>query len=75
MHVYKEFHKRNIYVQIHYQPIHLNPYYLNIGFKKGLYPNSEIYATSSFSIPIYTKLENSDFEYVIETFYSIFNEK
>ena len=75
LHVYKEFHKRNIYVQIHYQPIHLNPYYLNIGFKKGLYPNSEIYATSSFSIPIYTKLENSDFEYVIETFYSIFNEK
>ena len=75
LHVFKEFHKRNIYIQIHYQPIHLNPYYLKMGFKKGSYPNSEIYATSSFSIPIYTKLEKSDFDYVIETFYSIFNEK
>ena len=48
LHVFKEFHKRNIYIQIHYQPIHLNPYYLKMGFKKGSYPNAEIYATSSF---------------------------
>ena len=33
--------KDNIGVQVHYIPIHLQPYYRRLGFKKDDFPNSE----------------------------------
>jgi len=73
--VFNEFHKRNIYVQLHYQPIHLNPYYLKKGFSKGDFPNAEKYAESSLSIPVYPSMNEEEFEYVVNSIHSIFNEK
>ena len=50
-------------VQIHYIPIHCQPYYKNLGFKKGDFPNSENYADRAISIPIFPGLsfENQKF--------------
>ena len=43
---------RGIGVNVHYIPIHTHPYYQNIGFKKGEYPNSEKYYSNAISIPL-----------------------
>ena len=45
--------ENNIGVQLHYQPIHLNPYYRNLGFKNGDFPNAELYGQNAFSIPLF----------------------
>ena len=49
--------KNNIFVQLHYWPIHLQPYYQKKGFKNGDFPHSEKYALTSFSLPLYYSLE------------------
>mgnify|MGYP001418505483 CR=1 FL=1 len=54
--------KNKVWVQLHYWPVHLQPYYRKIGFKQGYLPNSEEYAQSCFSIPLHfkTSIEEQD---------------
>ena len=56
----------NIHLQIHYIPIHIQPYYIsNYGFKEGDYPISESFYNNEVSIPIYPSLNEQDLEYII----------
>ena len=57
----------NIGVNLHYIPIHLQPYYKKIGFTKGQFPEAEQYYQEAISLPIFTKLTRSEQNYVIET--------
>ena len=45
--------KKNILVNLHYIPIHLQPFYRKLGFKTGDYPNAEKYYKEAISLPIY----------------------
>lgn len=58
--------EKNIYTTVHYHPIHLQPYYKNLGFKHGDFPISEEYGDTALSIPIYPDLEFKDQSKVIE---------
>lgn len=40
-------------VNLHYIPVHTQPYYQNMGFKGGDYPNAEFYYSRAISIPLY----------------------
>lgn len=62
-------HLRNagIGVNVHYTPVHLQPYYRKIGFCEGLYPNAEAHGRETISLPIYPSLEASQQDYVITT--------
>lgn len=49
--------KKNFFVQVHYLPVHLQPFYRKkFNFKANTYVNSEKHAKSSISIPIYPGL-------------------
>ena len=61
---FTELRKRNIGVQLHYVPVHLQPYYRKLGFKEGDFPQSEEYARSSFSLPNYPKLSQKEIIYI-----------
>ena len=50
----------NIGVQVHYIPVHLHPYYVNLGFKKGDFPISEKFYSEIISIPIFPKLKDEE---------------
>lgn len=43
-------------VQLHYYPVHLQPYFRNLGFKVGDFPAAEKYSISSISLPIFPEL-------------------
>ena len=58
--IFNEMRAKGIGVQLHYWPVHLQPYYKNLGFKKGDFKHSEDYAKRSFSLPVYPELKNSD---------------
>ena len=50
-----------INLQVHYIPIHLQPFYQNdFGFKKGDYPLSEGFYHNEISLPIYPDLSKND---------------
>ena len=51
--IFKALWEKGIGVSVHYIPIHTQPYYENMGFKKGDYPNAESYYESAISIPLF----------------------
>ena len=57
----------NIGVNLHYIPIHLQPYFKKLGFKKGNFPESEKYYKEAISIPLFTQLKREDQDYIIST--------
>jgi len=54
--IFKELRDNGIGVNIHYIPIHLQPYFEKIGFAKGSFPNAENYYESALSIPMFQGL-------------------
>lgn len=66
--MYTYLHEKGILAQIHYIPVHLQPYYReNFGYKKGDYPNAEKYYESEISLPMFHSMRAEDLEYVINT--------
>ena len=52
---------------IHYPlPLHLQPAYTSLGFRKGQFPVSEQLAQEIISIPIYPELTNEQRQYVVD---------
>ena len=51
--IFEALHASGIGVNIHYIPIHTQPYYENLGFKKGDFPNAEAYYEGVISIPLF----------------------
>ena len=43
-------------VQLHYAPVHLQPYYRQLGFQTNDFPNAEDYAQRSISLPLFPGL-------------------
>lgn len=54
--LFNKLRKEGYFVNIHYIPIHFHPYYKKLGFKKGMFPNSEKYYEEAISLPIYPSL-------------------
>lgn len=62
----------NIILQVHYIPIHIQPYYKNnFGFNEGDFPVAEEFYKNEVSIPIYPLLEKEDLKYIVDTIKSI----
>jgi|TARA_B110000046_G_C13004738_1_gene403849 UDP-4-amino-4,6-dideoxy-N-acetyl-beta-L-altrosamine transaminase len=70
--IFNKFRKKNIFVNLHYKPLHLNPFFKEMGFKKNQFLVSENYAKSSLSIPIYFDLKEIEFQKVIKVIKNIF---
>ena len=47
-------------VQLHYSPVHLQPYYRKLGFVINQFPEAEHYSQSAISIPLYPGLSEDD---------------
>lgn len=63
--VFELLRAQDIGVNLHYMPVHLQPYYRNLGFNPGLCPEAERYAQDAFSIPLYAGLTEQQQDRVI----------
>ena len=63
-HIYKNFfnflRSKNLFVNLHYLPIHLQPFYRKFGFKKKQFQAAEEYSETAISIPIYPNLKKKE---------------
>lgn len=64
-HIFEGLRAEGIGVQLHYIPVHLQPYYRAIGFSEGQFPEAEAYATSAISLPLFPGLSISDQQRVV----------
>ena len=51
--IFNELRENGIGVNVHYIPIHTQPYYQQLGFKEGDFPNSEHYYSRAISLPLF----------------------
>ena len=63
--VFEEMRRDGIGVNLHYIPIHTQPYYQKLGFKLGDFPNTETYYQEAISIPIYYALTQNEQDQVV----------
>ncbi|MCW8107598.1 UDP-4-amino-4,6-dideoxy-N-acetyl-beta-L-altrosamine transaminase [Alteromonas ponticola] len=63
--VFDTLRKNGVGVNVHYIPIHLHPYYQNLGFRKGQFTNAETYYDRALSLPLYPTLSKTDQQHVI----------
>ncbi len=65
--LFKTLRDNQIGANVHYRPVHLQPYY---SFKKGSFPNSEKFAESILSIPLHPRLSEQQQDKVVEVLLS-----
>ena len=71
--IFKKLRSLGIGVQLHYAPVHLQPYYRKAGFQEGQFKNAEEYAKTAMSIPVYPGLTNQEQDYVCEKLKEVTN--
>ncbi|MCE2510439.1 MAG: UDP-4-amino-4,6-dideoxy-N-acetyl-beta-L-altrosamine transaminase [Alphaproteobacteria bacterium] len=52
-------------VQVHYLPVHLQPYYRELGFGEGDFPAAEDHAARAISLPIFPAMTDDDIQTVV----------
>ncbi len=69
--IFEKMAERSIYLQVHYIPVYLHPYYASLGYKKGLCPGAEKFYESEISLPIYPDLSEEDQDYIMTSLMEI----
>jgi perosamine synthetase len=65
--VMNKLREKGIGTQVHYIPVHLQPYYKKMGYKKGDYPVAEQYYKLCLSLPLFPGLSKKDIGLIIST--------
>ena len=68
----KALRAKDILVNVHYEPIHLQPYYRGLGFAPGDFPEAERYGRDALSIPLYPELTEAQQDYVMDSILAAF---
>lgn len=63
--IFAEIRVNGIGVNLHYIPLHTQPYYQQMGFRKGDFPQAEIYYSRAISIPMYSGLSTKQQDRVV----------
>lgn len=64
--VFEAMRTKEIMVNLHYIPVHTQPYYQNLGFKVGDFPEAEQYYREAISLPLFYGLKEEEQDYVVE---------
>ena len=66
LHVFQGLRAAGIGVQVHYTPVHLQPYYRQLGFSEGQFFEAENYSKNAISLPLYPGLSVADQQYIAD---------
>jgi UDP-4-amino-4,6-dideoxy-N-acetyl-beta-L-altrosamine transaminase len=65
--VFEALRAKKIIVNLHYIPVHTQPYYQQMGFKQGDFPGAEQYYREAISIPMHVNLTEEEQQFVVST--------
>lgn len=71
--VYDALRQRGVGANLHYIPVHRQPYFEKLGFKAGDFPEAECFHREAISIPVYSALSEHDQGVVIAILKSFFS--
>ncbi|MEF7658529.1 UDP-4-amino-4,6-dideoxy-N-acetyl-beta-L-altrosamine transaminase [Bacillus thuringiensis] len=58
--IYEALQKENIGVNVHYIPVYLQPFYQNLGYRKGICPQAENVYEEIITLPLFPKMTEAD---------------
>lgn len=58
-------------VNVHYIPVHWQPYYRDLGFQQGQFPQAELYYRQAISLPLFPDLSMAEQDFIIEQVYQL----
>jgi len=64
--VFEELRSQNIGVNLHYIPVHTHPYYKQMGFKFGDFPQAEKYYAEAITLPLFATLSSEQQNFIAE---------
>lgn len=72
--VFEALRENDIGVNLHYIPVHLQPYYQGLGFKAGDFPSAEDYYDRAITLPLFPTMTKPQLNQVIDAMNSILGE-
>lgn len=63
--VFESLRAQGIGVNLHYIPVHLQPYYARMGFRSGDFPLAERYYAEAISLPLFPAMSDEDQDRVV----------
>ncbi|MBJ9986106.1 UDP-4-amino-4,6-dideoxy-N-acetyl-beta-L-altrosamine transaminase [Acinetobacter sp. S40] len=64
--IFETLREKGIGVNVHYIPVHTQPYYEQLGFKQGDFPEAEAYYEAAISLPMFPDLTDEQIQYVYQ---------
>jgi len=72
--IFEALRAENIGVNVHYIPVHLQPYYQKrFGYRRGDFPKAENYYSKAITLPIFPKMSDKDIDNVIKAVKKVIN--
>lgn len=69
--VFNFLREKDICVNLHYIPVHTQPYYQKLGFSVGSFPQAEKYYKEAITLPLYPDLSESEQDTVIAALHEV----
>jgi UDP-4-amino-4,6-dideoxy-N-acetyl-beta-L-altrosamine transaminase len=63
--LYRQMIEAGIGVNVHYIPVHTQPYYQSLGFRSGQFPRAEHYYERCLTLPLYPAMSDNEQEHVV----------
>lgn len=73
--VHDELWNRGIGINVHYMPVHLQPYYRELGFAPGQYPEAEAHGGSAITLPLHSALTDQQQDQVVSALDDVLDRK
>ncbi|MGI9204993.1 MAG: UDP-4-amino-4,6-dideoxy-N-acetyl-beta-L-altrosamine transaminase [Woeseiaceae bacterium] len=58
--VFDALRERGIGVNVHYIPVHLHPYYRQLGFSDGQFPEAELHGRTAITLPLFPTMTDDE---------------
>jgi dTDP-4-amino-4,6-dideoxygalactose transaminase len=65
--VFEALRAAGIGANVHYIPVHRQPYFEALGFRRGQFPAAEAYYEEAISLPLHPRLQEAQQDYIVAT--------
>lgn len=66
--IYDRMYAQGVMVNLHYIPVYLQPYYVQLGFQPGYCPEAESYYREVLTLPLFPGLKSDEWQHVVDAF-------
>jgi len=71
--IFELLRETGIGVNLHYIPVHTQPYHYDTGFRQGEFPEAEQYYREAMSLPLFPGLRDEEQDVVIDALFQVFD--